>query len=221
MQGWRINMEDASICHTDLPDNCALFGVFDGHGGLEVAKYCEDKFRDELIKNPNYKNKNYEKALEETFLHIDEMLQTPEGKKDISLIKQKFDKSGDDESFAGCTANVVLITSNKLYVANAGDSRCVVSIKGEAKAMSEDHKPDDEPEKNRILKAGGEVWQGRVNGNLNLSRAIGDLEYKANKDLKPEEQLIISKPDVKTLDITKDLEFIIIGCDGIWECQNN
>lgn len=44
--------------------------------------------------------------------------------------------------------------------------------------MSIDHKPDDDQEKNRITKAGGDVWEGRVNGNLNLSRAIGDLEYK-------------------------------------------
>ncbi len=49
--------------------------------------------------------------------------------------------------------------------------------------MSIDHKPDDDKEKERILKAGGEVWEGRVNGNLNLSRAMGDLEYKNNKSL--------------------------------------
>ena len=46
--------------------------------------------------------------------------------------------------------------------------------------MSEDHKPDNENEKARITKAGGEVWEGRVNGTLNLSRAIGDLEYKSD-----------------------------------------
>jgi len=115
------------------------------------------------------------------------MLLSPEGKKDISIIKQKHDKNGDDESFAGCTANVCLITSTKLYCANAGDSRCIISLAGEAKEMSIDHKPDDDLEKQRIVKAGGEVWQGRVNGNLNLSRAIGDLEYKSNKELKVDE----------------------------------
>lgn len=60
-------------------------------------------------------------------------------------------------------------------MANAGDSRCVISINGKAEAMSIDHKPDDEKELARIKKAGGEVFEGRVNGNLNLSRAIGDL----------------------------------------------
>lgn len=44
--------------------------------------------------------------------------------------------------------------------------------------MSEDHKPDNKDEKERIRSAGGFVSEGRVNGNLNLSRALGDLEYK-------------------------------------------
>lgn len=64
---------------------------------------------------------------------------------------------------------------NKLYVANAGDSRCVVSVNGKACDMSEDHKPEDEPELKRILAAGGRVSNdGRVNGGLNLSRALGN-----------------------------------------------
>lgn len=62
--------------------------------------------------------------------------------------------------------------------------------------MSVDHKPDLPQEAARIKKAGGEVTDGRVNGNLNLSRAIGDLEYKTNKNIPEDEQLIISKPDV-------------------------
>ena len=48
--------------------------------------------------------------------------------------------------------------------------------------MSKDHKPDDELEKNRIIEAGGFVTEGRVNANLNLSRALGDLEYKKDKN---------------------------------------
>ena len=54
--------------------------------------------------------------------------------------------------------------------------------------MSTDHKPDVDAEKNRIIKAGGYVSnEGRVNGNLNLSRAIGDIEYKNNDKLKQNE----------------------------------
>ncbi len=60
-------------------------------------------------------------------------------------------------------------------MANSGDSRGVACINGATKEMSKDHKPEDKIELDRIRKAGGEVSFGRVNGNLNLSRALGDL----------------------------------------------
>ena len=79
----------------------------------------------------------------------------------------------------GCTANVVLIDNyKKFYIANAGDSRCVLCRKGKAVALSIDHKPDNEGEKKRIEKAGSTISEGRVDGNLNLSRSLGDLKYK-------------------------------------------
>ena len=41
--------------------------------------------------------------------------------------------------------------------------------------MSDDHKPEDPSEQDRIMKAGGRVTcDGRVNGGLNLSRALGN-----------------------------------------------
>lgn len=82
-------------------------------------------------------------------------------------------------SSSGCTAVVALLAGNELYVANAGDSRCVVCRNGTAMDMSLDHKPEDTEELERIQKAGGRVtMDGRVNGGLNLSRAIGDHAYK-------------------------------------------
>lgn len=77
-------------------------------------------------------------------------------------------------SDSGTTAVVALIRGKQLIVANAGDSRCVVSERGKAVDMSYDHKPEDELELARIKNAGGKVtMDGRVNGGLNLSRAIG------------------------------------------------
>lgn len=79
---------------------------------------------------------------------------------------------------SGCTACVALLHGSQLYVANVGDSRCVVSRAGTAYDMSVDHKPEDEIETNRITKAGGKVTEdGRVNGGLNLSRALGQLPF--------------------------------------------
>ncbi|XP_060863959.1 probable protein phosphatase 2C 6 [Metopolophium dirhodum] len=125
------------------------------------------------------------------------------------------DKPGKD---SGCTAVMALLVNNKLYVANAGDSRCVVSVDGKAHDMSKDHKPEDEPELKRICNAGGRVSSdGRVNGGLNLSRALGDHNYKKNKDLPNTEQMITALPDVTVLDVTPDNNnFIVLACDGIW-----
>ena len=77
-------------------------------------------------------------------------------------------------SDSGCTACVALLRGDRLIVANAGDSRCVLCRGRKAVDMSCDHKPEDEAEKQRIEKAGGQVTpDGRVNSGLNLSRAIG------------------------------------------------
>ena len=46
--------------------------------------------------------------------------------------------------------------------------------------LSFDHKPDNEKEKERIEKANGFVNGGRVNGMINLSRALGDFYFKVN-----------------------------------------
>ncbi|KAG5315985.1 PPM1G phosphatase, partial [Acromyrmex insinuator] len=125
------------------------------------------------------------------------------------------EKPGSD---SGCTAVVAILKENELYVANAGDSRCVLCRDGQAIELSLDHKPEDAPEMERIVKAGGEVTNdGRVNGGLNLSRALGDHAYKQNMVLPPQEQMISALPDIRhiTIDPEKD-EFMILACDGIW-----
>lgn len=124
---------------------------------------------------------------------------------------------------SGCTAVVAVLKGNELYVANAGDSRCVLCRDGQAVELSLDHKPEDEPEMERIVKAGGKVTaDGRVNGGLNLSRALGDHAYKQNTDLPAQEQMISALPDVRhtTIDPEKD-EFMILACDGIWNFMSS
>ena len=124
---------------------------------------------------------------------------------------------------SGCTAVVALLVGRDLFVANAGDSRCVVCRDGKAIEMSFDHKPEDDPERERITKAGGRVTpDGRVNGGLNLSRAIGDHAYKTNKMLPLTEQMISPVPDVRKLTINPETDsFIFLACDGIWNSLNS
>jgi serine/threonine protein phosphatase PrpC len=96
---------------------------------------------------------------------------------------------------AGCTAIVALLVGKKLFVSNAGDSRGVLCRKGGvAFPLSKDHKPTQERELTRISLAGGFVnLVGRINGNLNLSRSLGDLKYKQNPAL-PMSQQVYSLP---------------------------
>lgn len=105
---------------------------------------------------------------------------------------------------SGATAVVAVLGVDSegsfLTVANAGDSRCVLCrADGSAENMSEDHKPEDALELARVEAAGGSVVEGRIEGNLNLSRAIGDLLYKRNMAVSVEAQMISALPDIKTV----------------------
>jgi serine/threonine protein phosphatase PrpC len=113
-----------------------LFGVFDGHGGREVAYYVRDRFEAELQKLTSFKNKDYQTALREAFIRIDELLVTQQGIKDVKKYSPKEESQssmfGRPETdnlslFTGCTACVAIITENEIICANSGDSRCVLS----------------------------------------------------------------------------------------------
>lgn len=149
---------------------------------------------------------NYTAALKDGFLSTDRsLLHDPSFKTDPS----------------GCTATTAIFAKNQIYCANAGDSRTVLGVKGIAKPLSFDHKPQNEGERARICAAGGFVEAGRVNGNLALSRAIGDFEFKRSASLPPEEQIVTVFPDVMEHDISPDDEFLILACDGIWDCMES
>ncbi|KAM6491095.1 Protein phosphatase 2C (PP2C)-like domain containing protein [Amanita muscaria] len=214
MQGWRFGMEDAHVAVLDLdgePNSNGFFAVYDGHGGGHVSKYAGENLHKRLLSEDKYHERDYETALKKAFLGTDEdLLATDEGKK-IS---------------GGATAVAALLTAdNKIYVvspnANAGDSRSVIDIKGEAKPLSFDHKPTNEPERARICAAGGYIECERVNGNLALSRALGDFQYKKNNELTPEKQIVTADPDVTCHEVTEEDEFLVLACDGIWDCLSS
>ena len=107
---------------------------------------------------------------------------------------------------SGSTAITALMKDEKFYVGNVGDSRCIVCIDGKSDPLSIDHKPSDEGERARITAARGFVDANRVNGNLALSRALGDFAFKTNPDLRPEDQIISCCDHIKQL-----LQYVIFG----------
>ena len=203
--------------------------------GNEVADYVREHLIGELKKMDSFKNKDYRKALEDIYIKMDLDIQSTEGQEKLRSYQKKggdqgpFGRGGqgDIADAAGCTACSALITPTEIWVANAGDSRAVIGKKRsdgkyEALAMSEDHKPDNEGEKKRIEEAGGFVEDNRVRGILALSRSIGDLEYKVkgeNKNYKKD--MITADPEIKIQKIEPDVSFLIIACDGIWDCLDN
>lgn len=208
MQGWRINMEDA---HTQLlslqnDKNSGFFAVYDGHGGAKVAEYAGNHLHEKIFNHPHYKDGNIPEALRKGFLAMDEDMLADEDMK---------------EELAGTTAICVLMKDRKIYCGNVGDSRSIASVRGRVQSLSYDHKPNNELETKRILAAGGWVEFNRVNGNLALSRALGDFVFKRNENKKAEDQIVTAYPDVDMKDLTSDHEFIILACDGIWDVLSN
>lgn len=208
MQGWRVGMEDAHATRLHLDEDNrtknAFFAVYDGHGGAGVAKYAGKHVHKRLVGEQSYKEGRYQDSLRKTFLGTDgDILKDPEFVGDPS----------------GCMAVAALITEDdRIFVANAGDSRCVLGAKGVSKPLSFDHKPTNEVEMTRIFRAGGYVDFGRVNGNLALARALGDFQYKRNTNVPAEDQIVTANPEIIEHKITKDDEFLVIACDGIWDC---
>ncbi|KAI6039320.1 PP2C-domain-containing protein [Pisolithus marmoratus] len=211
MQGWRISMEDAHAAVLNLEQGSdkksSFFAVYDGHGGGTVARFAGQNLHRRLVSEEAYRETRYDEALKRAFLGTDEeLLADPTHTRDPS----------------GCTAIAALVTHDrKLYVANAGDSRSVISIKGEAQPLSFDHKPSNDTERARIVNAGGFIEFGRVNGNLALSRALGDFQFKKNYSLIPQKQVITADPDVMVHQLGDEDEFFVLACDGIWDCLSS
>jgi serine/threonine protein phosphatase PrpC len=190
MQGMRPHNEDRFILNTSFFSPASLFAVFDGHDGPAASTYCA-KNMVKVVKSSKHSLKDIGGALKEAFLKID----------------SKFLDTAKD---GGTTALVAFLTGNRqLYVANAGDSRCIACVAGEAVALSVDHKPDLPAEKKRIEEASHdvqdsvEIVQGkrtkiaRVDGKLAVSRAIGDSDFKDNPSAPATEQAVTSEPDIR------------------------
>ncbi|KAA0172644.1 hypothetical protein FNF27_05868 [Cafeteria roenbergensis] len=210
MQGWRPEMEDAHLCvgSIDGRPECAIFGVFDGHGGSRIAHRCSAELVPCLQRTPGFASaktaEEWSGVLYNSFIALDAQMRRR--------------ATGEDfEDRSGATAVVALVTPTDVLVANAGDSRCVLGRAGRSVEMSEDHKPTNAAERRRIVRAGGSVALGRVNGELAVSRAMGDYGFKGRRDLGPEAQMVTAAPDVRSMSRHARDELLVLACDGVWD----
>lgn len=239
-------MEDAVLAKLEMPtplESCAMFGVFDGHGGGEVSRKTAAELPDFVVEHAWSQADGEDvpqRALEQALPALDAKLrQDGEGKAGmlpgcaggkpiVSDVKNAF-------GLMGSTAIVALLecegstpaegSPSRVVVANVGDSRAALCRAGVAIELSEDHKPDSEIERARIEAAGGFVAAVgpcmRVDGwGLNLSRALGDFHYKARDDLPFDEQKVSCAPDMRVEQITEQDEFLFLGCDGVFELHS-
>ncbi|KAI4380855.1 hypothetical protein MLD38_006994 [Melastoma candidum] len=196
--------------------NAHFFGVYDGHGGSQVANYCRDRIHVALTEEvellgggclteqnaPDCKEV-WRKVFTNCFAKVDAEVggnATPEPLAPETV---------------GSTAVVAVVCSSHIIVANCGDSRAVLYRGKDPIALSVDHKPNRPDEYARIEAAGGKViqWNGhRVFGVLAMSRSIGD------RYLKP---WIIPEPEVMFIPRAKEDECLILASDGLWDVMTN
>ncbi|KAJ4915252.1 putative protein phosphatase 2C 2 [Raphanus sativus] len=183
-----------------LHDSQAIFGVYDGHGGSRASEFAAENLCNNILREIGSEGNESE---------IEEAVKRGYLATDSEFLKEKDVKGGS------CCVTA-LIKDGNLVVSSAGDCRAVLSVGGLAEALTSDHRPSREDERNRIERSGGyvdtfnSVW--RIQGSLAVSRGIGDAHLK---------RWVISEPETKILHINPQHEFLILASDGLWEKVGN
>ncbi|MBA0636212.1 hypothetical protein Godav_025278 [Gossypium davidsonii] len=210
-KGPKQYMEDEFICIDDLfqhlgpaasfPCLGAFYGVFDGHGGLDAASFTRKNILNFIVEDANFAT-GTKKAVKRAYVKADHALADA--------------KSLDRSS--GTTALTALILERTMIIANAGDSRAVLGKRGRAIELSKDHKPNCTSERLRIEKLGGVIYDGYLNGQLSVARALGDWHIKGAKGSKSP---LSCEPELEEILLTEEDEFLIMGCDGLWDVMSS
>jgi protein phosphatase 2C len=209
-------MEDRH-CAVQSDDHTSLaLGVFDGHNGHQVAAAASKALPrivlDRWFKDERLTTQQRVVFFRDAFLDVDSMFMTP-----TTTPTKK-----DDLFHIGSTACLAVIDRSatspvhNLWVANTGDSRCVLRTTTDIVQMSVDHKPGTDLEKQRIEQKGGYVTTvdgiPRVMGNLSLSRALGD-QY-----MRP---YVIPNPGVSFRELHGTERYLLLATDGLWDVYDS
>mmetsp|Transcript_20134 Transcript_20134/g.60767 ORF Transcript_20134/g.60767 Transcript_20134/m.60767 type:complete len:492 (-) Transcript_20134:1012-2487(-) len=225
--GARVEMQDCHIGYDSYldPAGCvsagaaavashAFYGVFDGHGGTAAAHFVRHRLPGSTLEQSCF-DTDTSSALSAAFLEVD---------REYHEQYQRACRDGEPSCSSGTTALVAVIRGNHLVVANAGDSRAVLSRAGKAVELSSDHKPHKECERRRIFAAGGTVCnEQRIGGELTVSRAIGDYHLD-NLKVCRDGSLggpLTAAPEVREHRITAADEFLLLACDGLWDVSSS
>lgn len=213
-RGKRNYMEDMEIVyeHLALPlGTVSLYGVLDGHGGIECVQYLLDELPSTLTARLRSSSQlSIPDALFQTFQATD----------------AEFVRQFHGMTSSGSTANLVVVCGDCLYIANTGDTRAVLgrrrrrdgSTTGtglQAIDLSFDRKATDSEEIARITQRGGFVINGRVAGSLAVSRAFGDIQLKVGQGA------LVVDPEVSSWSLSQDDAFIVIATDGLWDVMKS
>jgi serine/threonine protein phosphatase PrpC len=205
----RRRMEDTHYVEDCYTGNAStgFFAVYDGHGGKEAAHFCSQELHKILQKELEKREcvdfstniDNVLKSLQQAYLLTDESMQ-----KVVPV-------------HHGCTAVTCLVSgslqdnSRVLFVANAGDSKAVLCRDKQAILLTKDHKASDSSEADRIIKTGGFIINGRVNGQILITRSLGDHIMK---------EFIIGEPFLRFEKLTEADTYLIIASDGLWDVMS-
>ena len=198
-----------------------FFAVYDGHGGKGCSIYLKENLHNNI---KEFSKQGIKEAIEIT--------------EEKFKVEQALNEKGEISDSSGSCGIMAMIQNNKIIIANVGDSRLVLFKNGKVFFATEDHKPNTETEKKRIKNAGGEIYQtftyfplrqnGReieapwrvLPGRLSVSRTFGDVEAKDPK-FGGIGGVIMALPDITEFDLDDEFNFMVIGCDGIFDVLSN
>lgn len=250
-----LNVPQLNVSRDISPQS--FFAVFDGHGGAEASLYLSEHLHvniaaslalksAQLIESVGpYPNQSLSStgigldgpSFQNVVVHSESQTLDRFDRIVVKSLVETFLKTDTDflnsssSANHGSTATTVLILGNRLYCSNAGDSRTVLCRNFSPIALSIDHKPARPDEAQRIRDAGGFVINNRVMGELAVSRAFGDSEFKkgiqsmiggdggdfAEAGDNVDQPLVISEPEIQVTTITKDDQFVLLACDGLFD----
>ena len=210
-----VVMEDKSksIENFNNDKNQMIFEIFDGHGGDEISTYLQNNLAQIYKQNLLLNKGNIILSLKNAFRDADD-----EMRNQLNI---------DGLGSTGTLVHIKWESENDLvvYSANVGDSRVSLISPEHIIRLSYDHRTTDEKERKRILEAGLEIIDERINGTLMLTRIFGNYEYKnINENEEDENDIennkgLICEPFISKINIDLNIEnqFLILASDGIWD----